>query len=389
MNYFDLMVGAGLGDVIIPKKEFIKEHERLVKLLNQSDLPSLRKEAKDQKAELKMRGGAIIRMRTRGLPLSLQFDILENVRQHAGATGAPPRSSEYDSRYNEWMETINSFLQDDDTIPFLSSNYPHNMLAFFQTLPLFIQEENAINDNTDNNQSIQLLPLEVEPQPVIDEHFNIYHIPDNNDDLPSDNDEMDGSGRGGSGKSNFIARMMAEAKYKHRDPSEKDKPYAQTKTGKYRKPVMDPERDDTKMSQAVKFDYKKIANKNQSGSNKEAYGASPFITHHFGLVPSAHKPKETAAQTAARRKFSGREPVVKSAPKVSQWRPSLLFENKIRELIRPTKALVRKGESAIRTPAEQREVDNQLKEFVREMDEQGYDPNRLGIKNFNPDKYRD
>jgi hypothetical protein len=115
--------------------------------------------------------------------------------------------------------------------------------------------------------------------------------------------------QGGSRGSNFIARLMAEQKYKHRDASEKDKPYEQTKTGKYRKPVMDPEVDDTTMSQAIKFDYNKIANKNQvrSGENRAAYGASPFITHHFGLAQSASKQKETAAQSAARRKFSGRE----------------------------------------------------------------------------------
>lgn len=254
MDYLELMRGAGLGDVLIPKKEFVKEHERLVKLLNQSDIPALRKEAKDQQAELKKEGG--------------------------------------------------------------------------------------------------------------------------------------------SGKSNYIARLMAEAKYKHRDPSEKDKPYDQTTTGKYRKPVMDPERDETKMSRADKFDYRKIANKSQSGTNKEAYGASPFITHHFGLVQSARKPKETAAQSAARRKFSGREAksearVEAEKPKASLYRPSLLMESKIKELLRPTKSLVRKGESPKRTPAEQQEADRLLREFVSEMDERGYDPNRLGIKNFNPDKYRD
>ena len=170
MNYVDMMEGAGLGDVLIPKKEFVKEHERLVKLLNQSDIPALRKEAKDQQAELKKEGG--------------------------------------------------------------------------------------------------------------------------------------------SGKSNFIARLMAEQKYKHRDASERDKPYEQTKTGKYRKPVMDPEVDDTTMSQAIKFDYDKIANKKQvpSGTNKEAYGASPFIAYHFGHATIPRKPKETAAQTAARRGFSTAEP---------------------------------------------------------------------------------
>ena len=123
---------------------------------------------------------------------------------------------------------------------------------------------------------------------------------------------------GGSGKSNFIARLMAEQKYKHRDPSEKNKPYEQTTTGQYRKPVMDPEVDDTKMSQAIKFDYNKIANKNQvrSGTNPEAYGASPFIAYHFGHATIPRKPRETAAQTAARRKFSGRddaEPAERSA----------------------------------------------------------------------------
>ena len=201
---------------------------------------------------------------------------------------------------------------------------------------------------------------------------------------------------GGSGKSNFIARLMAEQKYKHRDPSEKNKPYEQITTGKYRKPVMDPEVDETKMSQAIKFDYNKIANKNQvrSGTNPEAYGASPFIAYHFGHATIPRKPRETAAQTAARRKFSGREAKAEEKaeakkPKASSYRPSLLVEAKIKELIRPTKSLVRKGESPQRTPAEQREADRQLRDIVRELDDNNYDPNRLGIKGFNPDKYRD
>lgn len=270
MNYVDMMRDAGLGDVLIPKKEFVKEHERLVDLLNQSDIPALRKEAKAQKAELKKEGG--------------------------------------------------------------------------------------------------------------------------------------------SGKSNYIARLMAEAKYKHRDPSEKNKPYDETKTGKYRKPVMDPERDDTKMSRADKFDYNKLGNasqvrnyKNPDGE-KNPYGASPFITHHFGLAKSASKPRETAEQTAARRKFSGREARVpraeaKKAERKStssfasrnemKYRPSLLLENKIRELVRPTKSFIRKGESPVRTPAEQREVDRQLKNIVEELDANDYDPRQMGIKGFDPDKYRD
>lgn len=279
MNYVDMMRDAGLGDVLIPKKEFVKEHERLVDLLNQSDIPALRKEAKAQKAELEKEGG--------------------------------------------------------------------------------------------------------------------------------------------SGKSNYIARLMAEAKYKHAIPADKEKPYRPARgknkdpnptQGAYRKPVMDPERDDTNMSRADKFDYNKLGNASQvrnytnPDGEKNPYGASPFITHHFGLAKSASKPKETAEQTAARRKFSGREARVpraeaKKAERKStssfasrnemKYRPSLLLENKIRELVRPTKSFIRKGESPVRTPAEQREVDRQLKNIVEELDANDYDPRQMGIKGFDPDKYRD
>lgn len=167
MDYLQLMEGAGLGDVLIPKKEFIKEHERLVALLNQSDIPALRKEAKEQKAELAKRGGSI--------------------------------------------------------------------------------------------------------------------------------------------KSNFIARLMAEDKYKHRSPSQKDLPYHRS-LGKYKKPVMDPEEDETTMSQPIKFEYDKIANKNQvpTGLNNEGnpYGASPFITYHFGHARMERKPNETREQAEARKEFN-------------------------------------------------------------------------------------
>lgn len=172
MDYRELMNGAGLGDVLIPKKEFIKEHERLVALLNQSDIPALRKEAKEQKAEL----------------------------------------------------------------------------------------------------------------------------------------EAELSKKGGSNASNFIARMMAEAKFKHASPEEKQKGYNPS-LGKYVKhSVMDPDNDDTEMNQAIKFDYNKLASASQSKSsqNKQGnpYGASPFIAYHFGHAQT--KPRESAVQKAARNKFRKR-----------------------------------------------------------------------------------
>jgi hypothetical protein len=164
MAYLDFMKGAGLGDVLIPKEEFIKEHERLVALLNHGNKKSLRKEAKEQKAELETRGG--------------------------------------------------------------------------------------------------------------------------------------------SGKSNFIARMMAETKYKHRNPSDRNKPYDKS-LGKYKKPVMNPDDDETEMNKPIKFDYNMIANEKQvkSGANEKPYGASPFITKHFGHA-TVPMPKESALQKEARKRFT-------------------------------------------------------------------------------------
>ena len=174
MAYLDFMKGAGLGDVLIPKEEFIKEHERLVALLNHGNKKSLRKEAKEQQAELETRGG--------------------------------------------------------------------------------------------------------------------------------------------SGKSNFIARLMAETKYKHRSPSDKNKPYDKS-LGEYKKPVMNPENDETDMNKPIKFDYNMIANENQvkSGANEKPYGASPFITKHFGHA-SVPMPKESALQKEARRQFTATRKALREKP---------------------------------------------------------------------------
>jgi hypothetical protein len=51
----------GFG-INIPQKEFVEEHRHLVKLLNKSSIPALRREAHKQGKELKMRGGADIRI---------------------------------------------------------------------------------------------------------------------------------------------------------------------------------------------------------------------------------------------------------------------------------------------------------------------------------------
>ena len=46
-------------DIVIPKKEFVKEHKHLIGLLNKSDDPELKKEANIQAKELELKGGAV------------------------------------------------------------------------------------------------------------------------------------------------------------------------------------------------------------------------------------------------------------------------------------------------------------------------------------------
>lgn len=88
---------------------------------------------------------------------------------------------------------------------------------------------------------------------------------------------------GGRGQaSGFIMRMMAENKKKHqgqyKNPSDND--YGST------------------MNKFRAFDYERLANADQNGTNQSDYGASPFIIKHFGspdavpFIPKAQRGSE-------------------------------------------------------------------------------------------------
>lgn len=105
---------------------------------------------------------------------------------------------------------------------------------------------------------------------------------------------------GGMGQaSGFIRRLMAENYLKHK--------------GQYKKPTYPLAKEST-MNQPAKFDYSRIANTDQNGSNQSNYGASPFIQRHFGharAVPFVRKrpqktTEETSTQKEARAEFEER-----------------------------------------------------------------------------------
>lgn len=102
----------------------------------------------------------------------------------------------------------------------------------------------------------------------------------------------EGGLKGVSKASGYIRRLMWENKHKHK--------------GDYKKPTWELAKD-SKMKRADKFEWKKLASKDQGGLNKKEYGSSPFITTHFkGLnvkfnPGKGEYPSETEAQTKARR----------------------------------------------------------------------------------------
>lgn len=84
-----LLNGAGIGDIIIPKKDFIKEHRHIVGLLNRYDIPALKAEAKAQAKELKSETGVDM---TGGMGQASGFVrrmMAENALKHKGAYGNP------------------------------------------------------------------------------------------------------------------------------------------------------------------------------------------------------------------------------------------------------------------------------------------------------------
>jgi hypothetical protein len=140
---------------------------------------------------------------------------------------------------------------------------------------------------------------------------------------------------GFSKQSGFIRRLMAENALKHQ--------------GQYKKPTF-PLHPKSTMDKQAEFDYKKIANANQRGFNTSEYGASPFITKHFGSVKavpferkrgvppplepyskkrtSTKKTQETEQQKEARKEFE--EPptdVVRDVVPLPQGKRDITKEN--------------------------------------------------------------
>lgn len=296
----ELLHGAGLSDIVIPRSKFIKEHKHLVKLLSDSNDPALQKEAKDQSEELQaLTGGThrenVLRQwKLEDKPYNLKqlsditsipISILQEVYNRGiGAYSTSPTSvrlkgsfvknvdapmSKKLSKENWAMARVYSFIDGNEKH---DNDLRRNKGGFFNL--------NAFRSMPSGTKAI----LSSAVKPVMDslvpalgkvaEHI----IPLLGKGIGSKKSISEGTAypmEGGklTRASGFIKRLMAENALKHQ--------------GQYKNPTWELHPRST-MSQPWEFKYKKLANPDQNGENvyedgtPKEYGASPFIQKHFG-----------------------------------------------------------------------------------------------------------
>jgi hypothetical protein len=367
MDYRQLMNGAGLGDVLIPKSEFIKEHERLVALLNQSDIPALRKEAKAHKAELAQRGG------------SGKSQYIARLMAEAKLKHATPevRKSDYVKGVtNKLGRYVRGSVMDPDvdvdTRMSRADVFDYNRLASPN------QSQNSKNE--DGN------PYGASP-------FISYHF-GNAQSKPRESAIQKAERNEFRKKSARVPRVVEEEEEEEEEKEEKssqEKRMASIAAYKERKRDSPFSMREVILPESMKRKERRnrqVKSKKREEERKRASMSESVYEYNKGLEREqrAEKKKEKEKQKEARELPKAVNDFRSKA--FSDGLPTGMFIGKIEELLKPTKTLVRKGESNVRTPAEQRDVDRQLAQLVKEMDDRGYDPNKLGIKGFNPDKYR-
>jgi hypothetical protein len=74
----EILEGAGLKHIIMPRKAYIKEHRNLVRLLNRSNIPALKKEAADQIKEVRDATG--VRLQKGGRKKEVQQPVTTETR---------------------------------------------------------------------------------------------------------------------------------------------------------------------------------------------------------------------------------------------------------------------------------------------------------------------
>jgi hypothetical protein len=240
-----LLNGAGVGDILIPKKDFIREHKHIVGLLNKYNIPELKTEANKQAEELKTETGV---------------DLT--------GSGSTHRESVL-KKYNlaDKSYSIDELAKITSVPKSILQEVYNRGVGAYSTQPKSVRLKHSFVKNVDAPMSKKLSKEQWG-------YARLYSFLNGN---PKHDEDLRKNVGGFSKQSGFIRRLMAENALKHK--------------GQYKKPTF-PLHPQSNMNEQAEFDYKKIANANQRGSNENEYGASPFIQKHFGFsraVPFVRK----------------------------------------------------------------------------------------------------
>lgn len=290
---YDLLSGSGMESILMPRKQFVKEHKNLLKVLKSGDPKALKAEYADQKKELaEQTGGGLaedkryINSKTPytlakemskkellmyrddpGVPPSMKDKLAAAVemkggmeRQLAPCEGEAHTGETTLSRAD--LDAMKDTLQDDGVTraqvvaalrtlkPTLSSELDKNVIA--------AAEEALAGRGTTRETVGRAINLLIT---IIDRVFP----------------RMEG-GWQGSQQAGFVRRMMAEAKLKHGG-----EPYGPNpRIPSYKNPTR-PLHPESVMRKKVPFDFNKIKQEQDGGENDDDnYGPSPFLLRHFG-----------------------------------------------------------------------------------------------------------
>lgn len=316
---YDLISGAGMESILMPRKQFVKEHKNLLKVLKSGDPKALAKEYKDQKEELEGSGLAedkrYINSKT---PYTLAKEMSKSkLMSYRDDPGVPPSMKDkLDAALVMKGGRMDPTRRRSSPLPpMMNPPYPVNVyddnevdlfLDYFDNFPELMEMWEADNGNTPydiltyyvtdgsleelSQQDVHTLLQAVTSQ------FEAYHA-----------SQLNGGLKGVSKQSGFIQRLMAEVKKKHGGEPYGDKP----KLSSYKKPTA-PLHPGSTMKKPATFNFKKLAAARQGGENEDdKYGASPFIVEHFGSGKEDDVQKEIRKRLAEKKKAKKKQVDVK------------------------------------------------------------------------------
>ncbi len=341
---YEMVAGAGLEPILMPRKQFIKEHKNLLNVLKSGDPVALQKEYKDQKAELEkeLSGGThrenvFKKYKVPEKPYSLkELAKLSHVPEHTlqevynrgiGAYKTQPSSVRLKGSFvknvdapmsaklskEQWaMSRVYSFLdgnpKHDNDLRGGSGGKPavascdktHSGKTTLTQAELKDLVETLEESGDDRDTVRRVWDL---LRRTLDDPLDMAVMEEVKAILATgkmDRRTMESATHlllnvllrviprleGGDNHSGLVGGRGRASGFIMRMMAENKKKHQ----GDYRNPSAPKDYPST-MNQWVPFDYKRLANTDQGGENENAYGASPFIQRHFAGEPTRFVPK--------------------------------------------------------------------------------------------------